>query len=52
MRLRYFRSASSSRHALALRRAMLESFNVLDDDDQPAGMTALRQLRDDNPGTY
>ena len=31
---------------------MLESFNELDDDDQPADMTALRQLRADNPESY
>ena len=38
--------------ARALRRAMLESFNELDDDGEVAGMIALRQLRADNPGTY
>lgn len=38
--------------ARALRRSMLESFNELDDDGEVAGMTALRQLRADNPGTY
>ena len=35
-----------------LRRRILASFDEPDDGGQPAGMSALRQLRTDNPAAY